>query len=119
MGLTVGCWICYLIGTLLHAGLQIAAIANAHKQPWVETFRAVLLNLAARVFVATMVLMLLGQYPAALSNLIKLIGWEPSNTSLYMSAPMAGIFGYAFDNVLAFIPFLKSQVPSLDPPGDK
>jgi len=114
MGLTLGCWLCYSIGQFLHAFAQLNAIKTAHKASWKGTLQAVWWRLATRIFIATMVLLILEQHPDALYSLLKSIGFEPSGTSLYMSAPIAGIYGYAFDNILTYIPFLKGQVPIVD-----
>ena len=115
----LGKWLCYVIGQALHAALQLSAIRKSHNQTWKVVLQGYALPLATRVFLCTMLFMLLVAHPDLLVPLLKFTGVDPTELTLQMSMPIAGFFGFGSDSLLSLfvskIPILKGQVPQLDP----
>lgn len=115
-------WLCYSLGQYLHVAVQLRAIANAPNSHFSKS-RQILAdrwpNFAARMFLATMLFLLFWDNPGVLPKLLGYAGFTISQNladilSLPMSAAIAGIYGWASDSLLGYIPGLKSTVPSVN-----
>lgn len=115
----------FLIGYLLHVGLQVDAIArakgnlpNARRKIFEQSW----IRMAFRLFVSLMIFIYVWHEPAAIPKLLGYFGISPNETvtailTVPMSPPVAGLFGCFWDTVLAFIPGLKNAVPTIDGNG--
>lgn len=112
----------FVVGYLLHMMLQIDAIVraknNAAFSRW-TTINQNLFPLLARFFISLLVLVFLRSNPQYLAALLSLIGIPATNVVIStQSALFAGAYGYCADSILAFIPWLKNQVPQLNGKSD-
>lgn len=112
-------WCFFLFGNLVHLILQIWAIVSATNSPaktWSEVFYSRWPVFLARGFLCSMFFWgwLDGQLISGLNGVgIQLPGWVTTILALHVNAPVAGVAGYAADSVLAFIPWFKSSVPTI------
>ena len=117
--------ILFVIGYLLHAGLQIDAIVRAKGAPPKGRLKIIEQNwirLASRLFVSLMIFLYVWRNPSAIPALLGYFGISLGDTAiailtLPMSPPIAGMFGFFADSALAFIPWLKNAVPPIDGNG--
>jgi hypothetical protein len=111
----------FIVGFLIHAGLQVNAIAKAKNNP-LNTEWAVIkqnwITLAARFFVSLLLFIYVWNNPSTLPTVIWYFGVTLSaNTIAILTLPMspevAGIMGFSVDSLLAYIPYLKNALPPI------
>jgi hypothetical protein len=114
----------YLLGWAFHVALQVDAIARSGKTAYAKR-RQVLAYLwpriAARAFVATMLFLLVWQHPELIQRAASLFGYqigkdESGVISFPMNNAIAGLYGFFSDSLLGYLPFLKGQLPAVEPP---
>src|SRR5208282_3958091 len=112
----------FLIGYLVHAGLQIDAIARAKNNP-INLRRKVIeqnwIRLSARFFVSLMIFLYVWHNPSMVPSVIGFFGIQLSTNAiailtLPMSPPVSGVMGFAADSLLAYIPLLKNALPPIE-----
>jgi hypothetical protein len=109
----------FVLGYLLHVGLQIGAVARAKNNPTNSRLQILEQNMfrfAARFFVSLMAFLFLWHNPSAVPSLLGVFGISVGTTAtailtLPISQPIAGMFGFFADSLLAYIPFLKNALP--------
>ena len=82
------------------------------------------LPLAARLFLTTMGFLFIWDNPGAIPKLFEWIGWPLPEKfagllAIPLTAPVAGIYGFASDALLGFIPGLRGVVPQIDGGNNK
>lgn len=109
----------FMIGWMIHAALQIDAVARAKNNPTNSRVGVVAQNwirLLARFFVALMIFSWFWHNPSAVPGLLQALGITLGTTAaavltLPISQPVAGMFGFFGDSALAYIPILKNALP--------
>jgi hypothetical protein len=112
----------FLIGYLLHVGLQVDAVARSETNKISSRWFIVQQNifrLAARFFVSLMIFIYVWKSPATVPTVLGYLGVTLSeNMIAVMTLPMnpqvAGMMGFAIDTFLAYIPWLKNQLPPIE-----
>lgn len=112
----------FLIGHLMHAGLQVDAIARSKTNPVTSRWFIVQQNsfrLAARFFVSLMAFLFLWNTPDAVPTILGYLGVTVSENvtaimTLPMNPPIAGIMGFSVDTLLAYVPWLSNQLPPIE-----
>ena len=109
----------FVIGWMIHAALQIDAVARAKNNPTNSRVGVVAQNwirLLGRFFVALMIFSWFWHNPSAVPGLLQALGITLGTTAaavltLPISQPVAGMFGFFGDSALAYIPVLKNALP--------
>jgi len=113
-----GRWLCYIIGQGLHVAMQVGSVAKARKIARRALLAEIWPAISVRVFLCTMGFMLFEAHPDLLYKLITWTGLEPADTSLDMSAPVSGFFGFGSDALLSFmtakVPWLRREIPQVE-----
>jgi len=112
----------FVVGYLLHAGLQVDAIARAKNNPLNSRMHVIAQNwirMAARLFVSLMLFLWAWHNPSLVPTLLGYFGISlgagaVAILTIPMSPPVSGIFGFASDSLLAYIPILKNALPAVD-----
>lgn len=112
----------FVIGYLLHAAIQIDALArsdmNQFKERWVIAEQN-MFRLASRFFVSLMSFLFLWHYPAMVPKIVTMLGFNLSENAIAvmtipMNPPVAGMMGFAVDTLLTYVPWLKNQLPPIE-----
>jgi hypothetical protein len=112
----------FLIGHFLHGGLQVDAVARSETNQISSRWFIVQQNifrLSARFFVSLMVFLYIWSSPSTVPTVLGYIGVTLSENmiavlTLPMNPPVAGMMGFAMDTLLAYIPWLKNQLPPIE-----
>lgn len=114
--------ILFVIGYMLHVGLQVDAIARAKNNP-LNLRRQILkqngIRLAARFFASLLIFFGVWKNPSLIPTIFSYAGINLNATAtailtLPMSGPLAGMMGLGVDSILAYIPGLKNIVPAIE-----
>lgn len=114
-------WLLYELGYSLHVLAQVNAIVVAKNNAAKERFKVLTDRwpvFLIRAFISSCVfwVFLDGGLPDLLTALkTETPGWLSSLSAVMNSQagpPVAGLIGYGIDSMLAYIPFLKSYIPS-------
>jgi hypothetical protein len=109
----------FVIGYILHAGLQIDAIVRSDGNGACSRMQAISQNgivLAARFFLSILVLAVLKTHPEYLGAILGFAGISMSNVVIVTSSwVFAGGWGFTVDTFMTFIPVFKNFVPPLNP----
>jgi len=114
-------WLVYSIGAALHVLLQADATARAKNNPlmtWVAVIKQNAIRMAARTFVGTLLFAYVWSNPTSIKDVLGHVGvtFGPQMdwlVALPMSWPLAGLYGFFTDTILAFIPGLKNALPEV------
>jgi hypothetical protein len=114
-------WGLFAFGILLHAALQVNAIAGHNKISFLTVLRVVAIPLVFRAFACSMIFLMIWQYPQMIAGAAKLIGhpMSPDESAVFaipMNNAIAGLYGLFLDSLLGYIPLLKSQLPQVEFP---
>lgn len=108
----------FLIGYLLHMGLQIDAVVRASNNGAVSRLAVITRNvfvLLSRLFVSFLLLVVLREHPEYLAPILGFAGITALSISIATSTWIfAGGWGYVVDSIMTFIPILKNYVPPLN-----
>lgn len=112
----------FVLGYVLHAGLQVDAVARAKNNPTKTRLAVIELNwirLASRFFVSLMIFLWVWKNPSLVPSMLGYLGLSLSSNAiailtLPISPPVAGGFGFAVDSALAYIPVLKNSLPPIE-----
>lgn len=113
-------YVMFLLGYLLHMMLQVDAIVRAKNNAAYSRLVVLKQNavvLLSRLFLSFLFFAFLRSYPQFLSTVLGWVGIPSignSITAVFASWFGAGMFGYMVDSILAFVPYLKNQVPQLN-----
>jgi len=115
----------FVLGYFIHLFLKVDEAVRSKNNPadsrWVliKQNAAVLL---ARFFFASIVFWVVRSHPELLTTLAGYIGLgsylgaQSGQLTLVTNIPLAAIFGYEADSLLAYIPVLQNQVPQFPTP---
>lgn len=114
--------IIFLIGYLLHVGLQVDAIVRSETNEITSRWFVVqqnALRLAARFFVSLMGFLYIWNYPSTVPVVLGYMGVSLSGNAIAImtmpiNPPVAGFMGFAVDTFLAYVPWLKNQLPPIE-----
>lgn len=107
------------IGWILHALLQVDAIARVKPATRIILLRTNWIRLAARAFVSLCIFIGWMYNPTVFSSLLTKVGISLSPTSqAFLTFPVvpwtSGLFGFGIDAALSFIPWVKNALPPVD-----
>lgn len=114
-------WVLFFVGEMLHIALQTDDLARKSKISRAAVLESVGIRVLWRAFACSMIFGLLWYYPGMLSGLLKHVGLPVSDDeSAVLAIPMnnfiAGGYGLVLDSLVGYVPFLKSQLPTVDIP---
>lgn len=119
---TILIWTLFIAGYLIHALLQIDAVARAKNNPINSRWHVIAQNwprLLARFFVSGIGFWILWANGSAFPSFLGYFGITLSPTavsivSLPMTPAIAGMWGFFVDSALAYVPFLKNAIPPVE-----
>ena len=112
----------FAIGYLIHAGLQVDAVARARNNPLNSRFDIIGQNwirLVARFFISLMLFLGLWHNPGMIPSALGYVGMYASpGLVAFITLPIvpwtSGIFGFCADTVLTYLPVLKNALPAVE-----
>ena len=117
----------YFVGQMVHAVLQIDSIARSGKSGYtrLQILAIVYPRLIARIFVPTMLFTMVWGNTDLIVKIAGLMGYTVGSSIAFILAivmgtglpgwSFAGLMGYMSDSLLSFIPWVKGQLPTIDP----
>jgi hypothetical protein len=127
MSITIIAIATFLLGYFLHLFLMIDKAVRDTGNPASSRWILIKQNagvLAVRFFFSILIYAVVRTHPQLLATLAGYIGINPSSSwlgqlTLITNIPLSGVFGYEVDSLLAYIPFLKNEVPQFPAPDAK
>lgn len=112
----------FVVGYLIHMLLQADSIARAANNPLNTKFAVIKQNwprMLARLFVSFLLFAWAWKNPSAVPSVLGFFGVTISANAtailtIPISPPVAGIFGFAVDSLLAYVPLLKNALPPVE-----
>lgn len=116
-------FILFVVGYILHAGLQVDAAARAKNNPSnsrIEIISHNVIPLLARFFISMMAFLGVWKNPALIGTAVSYIPGLTLSAGVmaFLTLPIvpwvAGMFGFFADSALAYIPGLKNAIPPIE-----